>query len=80
MIKMYTDLNKDCKLFYCYSINLYRYFKNNGLRYERKSVKKDENGKDKICWIYKRTEAFEFLYQRFGEEKCKALGRPPKDN
>lgn len=75
MKKLYTDLNNDCKIFCCYSINLYRYLKNNGLRYERKKIVECEDGSTKTCWMFKRTDAFEYLYKRFGEEKEKALGR-----
>lgn len=72
MKKLYTDLNENLPLFYCYSINLYRYLKSNGLRYESKYVRKD-NGK--TCWTFKRTEAFEFLFKQFGEKKQDALNK-----
>jgi hypothetical protein len=65
MNKLYTELNKDVKNFYCYSINLYRFLKNNGLRYESKMVVAN----NKTCWVFKRTPVFEILYQQFAENK-----------
>ena len=61
MKKLYTDLNKDTDIFYCYSVNLFRFLKNNGLRYESKYTTKE----GKTCWKYKRTEVFEDLYREF---------------
>lgn len=71
MKKLYTDLNEDCPAFYCYSINLYRYLKNSGLRYEDKFISSDTG---KTCWVFKRTELFEMLYKSFGIKKFDALG------
>ena len=61
MKKLYNDLNKEADIFYCYSVNLYRFLKNNSLRYEEKFVTKE----GKTCWKYKRTDVFEEVYKQF---------------
>lgn len=65
-----NDNNND--LFFCYSIKLFRYLRDNGFRYESKFIHTETS---KTCWTFKRTPAFEFAYEQFGINKATALGR-----
>ncbi len=51
--------------FPCFSINLYRFMKANGMKYMSKGT--HDNGK--IFWVYERNERFEELLKIWGETK-----------